>query len=309
MADPAPLVQLKSNAALFRSRLEEAGFELKPGNTAIVPVMLHDAALATKMAALLLQKGVYGACRTLASARARRARVRSARARAYRNIRGASLTRLHSSPHALVHVHAHRPTRSRCRARSHWLLVPRGAHGGRAHPRAGQRCAFGGRHQLRRRHVHRVGQGAGRHLVSGTGESRVFELPSCERFESSREGQCEAASCLLEASRVTRRAAAREETFTKAVGHCGHVRACAPNRTIGKNRRHRGGSGTYAVATIGVVPSTLSGNSSSVAFVRSGRNSFTMSSAIASMSYSGSQSQSAAASESSIDCGHVSAMA
>eukprot|EP00793_Prasinoderma_coloniale_P005395 PRCOL_00004803-RA len=59
MADPAPLVQLKSNAALFRSRLEEAGFELKPGNTAIVPVMLHDAALATKMAALLLQKGVY----------------------------------------------------------------------------------------------------------------------------------------------------------------------------------------------------------------------------------------------------------
>ena len=53
------LRRLRENAAHFRNKLEAAGFELKPGSHPIVPVMLHDAALATKMAALLLDRGVY----------------------------------------------------------------------------------------------------------------------------------------------------------------------------------------------------------------------------------------------------------
>lgn len=57
--DPSMLRRLRENAAHFRNKLEAAGFELKPGSHPIVPVMLHDAALATKMAALLLDRGVY----------------------------------------------------------------------------------------------------------------------------------------------------------------------------------------------------------------------------------------------------------
>ena len=39
--------------------LEKAGFNLKPGEHPIIPVMLGDAALAGRMAELLLQRGVY----------------------------------------------------------------------------------------------------------------------------------------------------------------------------------------------------------------------------------------------------------
>lgn len=50
--------RIGENAAIFRSRMESAGFELPPGEHAIVPVMLHEASLAQRMAADLLAAGV-----------------------------------------------------------------------------------------------------------------------------------------------------------------------------------------------------------------------------------------------------------
>lgn len=47
------------NAKLFREKMEAAGFDLVPGNTAIVPVMLYDEVKAVKMADDLLKEGVY----------------------------------------------------------------------------------------------------------------------------------------------------------------------------------------------------------------------------------------------------------
>jgi glycine C-acetyltransferase len=51
--------QLFDNARHFRQGLEKAGFNLKPGEHPIIPVMLGDAALAGQMADKLLQRGVY----------------------------------------------------------------------------------------------------------------------------------------------------------------------------------------------------------------------------------------------------------
>lgn len=51
--------RLESNTKRFRSGMEQAGFNLLPGEHPIVPIMLGDAALATKMADLMLAKGVY----------------------------------------------------------------------------------------------------------------------------------------------------------------------------------------------------------------------------------------------------------
>jgi len=51
--------KLHENAAWFRSSLEALGFELRPGQHPIVPVMLGDAKLATTMADRLLGHGVY----------------------------------------------------------------------------------------------------------------------------------------------------------------------------------------------------------------------------------------------------------
>lgn len=42
------------NAIYFREKMEKAGFDLVPGNTAIVPVMLYDEPLAIKMADQIL---------------------------------------------------------------------------------------------------------------------------------------------------------------------------------------------------------------------------------------------------------------
>ena len=36
-----------------------AGFDIKPGDHAIVPIMLYDAVLSQQMAAKLLEKGIY----------------------------------------------------------------------------------------------------------------------------------------------------------------------------------------------------------------------------------------------------------
>ena len=51
--------QLHENAAYFRSKMTERGFELKPGEHPIIPVMLGDARLATTMADKLLERGIY----------------------------------------------------------------------------------------------------------------------------------------------------------------------------------------------------------------------------------------------------------
>ncbi|MDN5821069.1 MAG: glycine C-acetyltransferase [Brachybacterium sp.] len=47
------------NAELFRRRMSEEGFELLPGEHAIVPVMFGDASLAAKVADAMLENGVY----------------------------------------------------------------------------------------------------------------------------------------------------------------------------------------------------------------------------------------------------------
>lgn len=51
--------KLKNNTQYFRSKMEAAGFDLLPGEHPITPVMLYDAVLAQKMAARLLEEGVY----------------------------------------------------------------------------------------------------------------------------------------------------------------------------------------------------------------------------------------------------------
>jgi glycine C-acetyltransferase len=51
--------RLHGNAARLRQALEAAGFRLKPGQHPILPVMLGDAALASKMADKLLERGIY----------------------------------------------------------------------------------------------------------------------------------------------------------------------------------------------------------------------------------------------------------
>jgi glycine C-acetyltransferase len=51
--------QLFDNARFFREAMTRAGFDLKPGEHPIIPVMLGDAALAGRMADALLERGVY----------------------------------------------------------------------------------------------------------------------------------------------------------------------------------------------------------------------------------------------------------
>ncbi|MDC7230033.1 MAG: glycine C-acetyltransferase [Sphaerochaetaceae bacterium] len=47
------------NAVYFRRKMEEAGFDLVKGETAIVPVMIYDESKAVQMADMLLTKGIY----------------------------------------------------------------------------------------------------------------------------------------------------------------------------------------------------------------------------------------------------------
>ena len=51
--------RLVENTHLFRERMAEEGFDILPGDHPIVPVMIGDAALAGRMAARMLEKGVY----------------------------------------------------------------------------------------------------------------------------------------------------------------------------------------------------------------------------------------------------------
>ncbi|MGB3463843.1 MAG: glycine C-acetyltransferase [Cyclobacteriaceae bacterium] len=51
--------KLEENTKYFREGIEKAGFDIKPGTHAIVPIMLYDATLSQKMAVRLLEKGIY----------------------------------------------------------------------------------------------------------------------------------------------------------------------------------------------------------------------------------------------------------
>jgi glycine C-acetyltransferase len=50
---------LEKNTAYFRQQMTAAGFDIKPGEHPIVPIMLYDAPLAQKFAERLLEKGIY----------------------------------------------------------------------------------------------------------------------------------------------------------------------------------------------------------------------------------------------------------
>jgi len=51
--------KLEENTRFFRSEMMKAGFDIKPGDHPIVPIMLYDAVLSQKMASRLLEKGIY----------------------------------------------------------------------------------------------------------------------------------------------------------------------------------------------------------------------------------------------------------
>nr|WP_294859094.1 glycine C-acetyltransferase [uncultured Fluviicola sp.] len=51
--------KLESNTKYFKERILAAGFDIKPGDSPIVPIMLYDAALSQQFADKLLQEGVY----------------------------------------------------------------------------------------------------------------------------------------------------------------------------------------------------------------------------------------------------------
>ena len=51
--------RLESNTQRFRSGMEAAGFDLRPGTTPIVPIMLGDARLAGEMADAMLKENIY----------------------------------------------------------------------------------------------------------------------------------------------------------------------------------------------------------------------------------------------------------
>lgn len=51
--------KLEENTLYFRKKMTAAGFDIKPGTHAIVPIMLYDATLSQKMAQMLLEMGIY----------------------------------------------------------------------------------------------------------------------------------------------------------------------------------------------------------------------------------------------------------
>lgn len=51
--------KLEENTKYFRTKMTEAGFDIKPGEHPIVPIMLYDAVLSQNMAAKLLEEGIY----------------------------------------------------------------------------------------------------------------------------------------------------------------------------------------------------------------------------------------------------------
>lgn len=51
--------RLEENTKYFKKHIIEAGFDIKPGDSPIVPIMLYDAALSQKFADRLLEEGIY----------------------------------------------------------------------------------------------------------------------------------------------------------------------------------------------------------------------------------------------------------
>ena len=51
--------KLRHNTSKFRSMMTDAGFEIKPGDHPIVPIMLHEDRLANVFADKLLDEGIY----------------------------------------------------------------------------------------------------------------------------------------------------------------------------------------------------------------------------------------------------------
>ncbi len=51
--------RLEANTKYFKERILAAGFDIKPGDSPIVPIMLYDAALSQKFGNMLLAEGVY----------------------------------------------------------------------------------------------------------------------------------------------------------------------------------------------------------------------------------------------------------
>src|SRR6195952_4790021 len=51
--------RLEHNTRYFRDNMTKAGFDIKPGDHPIVPIMLYDAVIAQKFAAALLEEGIY----------------------------------------------------------------------------------------------------------------------------------------------------------------------------------------------------------------------------------------------------------
>lgn len=51
--------KLERNTKYFRSKMTEAGFDIKQGEHPIVPIMLYDSVLASKFADALLKEGIY----------------------------------------------------------------------------------------------------------------------------------------------------------------------------------------------------------------------------------------------------------
>ncbi len=51
--------KLEQNTRYFRGEMTKAGFDIKPGEHPIVPIMLYEAPLAQKFAEKLLEKGIY----------------------------------------------------------------------------------------------------------------------------------------------------------------------------------------------------------------------------------------------------------
>ncbi len=51
--------KLEQNTKYFRAEMTKAGFDIKPGEHSIVPIMLYEAPLAQQFAEQLLEKGIY----------------------------------------------------------------------------------------------------------------------------------------------------------------------------------------------------------------------------------------------------------
>ena len=51
--------KLEENVNYFKQGIKSAGFDIKDGDSAIVPIMLYDAALSQQFADRLLEEGIY----------------------------------------------------------------------------------------------------------------------------------------------------------------------------------------------------------------------------------------------------------